>query len=191
MLHDLSLMDAQLEIEQRATAEGYARFQREQTTTGKHEGVFAQADAAKVVAGCIPLVAAELERWMAASNNGQRGKSHSAIAILKRFDNDTLAYIALNQVFVGCTNNHAVAKVLVHIGTVLEGEVAAKDLEADQGRKVAERIRTQVNKQGSATNRRKAFRSSLGAPGGVGERLQGAHGRAAPGGRPTGSPEPL
>jgi DNA-directed RNA polymerase len=166
---DTELMDAQLDIEQRSTAEGYARFVREQDTARKHEGAHAQADASKVIAGCIPLVAEELERWMVEADKAGKGRSHTALPVLRRFDPATLAYIALNQVFVGCTNNSAIAKVLVHLGTVVEGEVQAQQLQEDQGRKVAERIRAHVNKQGSANNRRKAFRKLARSVGQQGE----------------------
>lgn len=154
---DTTLMLAQLDMEQRSTAEGYARFIKQQTTTAAHEGAHAATDAAKVIAGCIPLVATEIDRWLEA-NCKQRGRTHKAVAVLKRFDASTLAYIALNQVFVGCTSNQPCPKVLVHIGTVLEGEIVALDLAADQGRKVAARIKAQVSKQGSSSNRRKAFK---------------------------------
>lgn len=160
---DQALMDAQLGLEQRATAEGYARFEKEQATKTLHEGAFAQAHAAKVIAGCVPLVAAEVERWMVEADNGGKGRTHRALSILRRFASDVLAYIALNQVFEGCVQNQSVARVLGHIGTILEGEVAAQELEADQGRKVANRIREQVNKQGSARNRRKSFKKLTGA----------------------------
>jgi DNA-directed RNA polymerase, mitochondrial len=156
-LLDTALMTAQLDIEQRSTAEGYARFIKEQEAARKHEGPFAQADASKVIAGCIPLVAAEIERWIAASARGGKGKTHTAITVLKRFDLATLAFIALNQVFSGCISQQTLPRVLVHIGTVVEGEVIAQNLGKDQGQKVADRIRQQINKQGSASNRRKAF----------------------------------
>jgi DNA-directed RNA polymerase len=157
LLNTESLMEAQLELEQRSTAEGYARFIKEQETTKAHEGSYAQADASKFIAGCVPLVAKEIERWLG-ENCKQLGRTHKAVSILKRFESYTLGYIALNQVFVGCTNNNSVNKILGHIGTVLEAEVWAQDLEKDQGRKVAKRIKEQVNKQGSAANRTKAFR---------------------------------
>jgi DNA-directed RNA polymerase, mitochondrial len=161
MLHD-PLMEAQLDLEQRSTAEGYARYNREQDKNKDHEGSHATKEAGKVIAGCIPLVAIEIDRWLEANNKGGKGRTHKAVAVLKRFDSATLAYMALNQTFVGCTSNHSVSKVLVHLGTVLEGEVLALELAADQGRKVAERIKSQVGKQGSQSNRRKAFRKLIG-----------------------------
>jgi DNA-directed RNA polymerase, mitochondrial len=152
------LLEAQRSLEQRAMAEGYARYEKEQASATQNEGAYATKEATKVIRGCLPLVSQEITAWLTANDNKGRGKTHVSVKVLNRFDSDTLAFIALNQTFVGVTSNYSAPKVATHIGTVIENEVIALDLQADQDRKVAERIRQQVAKQGSAKNRTKAFK---------------------------------
>src|SRR5690348_8865621 len=125
------LMDAQLDIEQRSLSEGYHRYLKEQETTKVHEGAYATTEASKFIRGCIPLVSKAIESWLEDNTpTGSAGRTHRAYAILKRFDSDTLAFIALNNVFSGCLKKFPVSLVVGRIGTTLENECLAQDLEA-------------------------------------------------------------
>lgn len=153
-----SLLEAQRDLEQRSQAEGYARFNKQQESTRVNEGPYATVEATKVIRGCIPLVSSEITAWRE-ERKVRKGKTHKALSILNRFDADTLAFIALNQVFTGVMSHHVLPKVMVHIGTVLEGEVIAQEIEAAQEKKRDfARIKAQVSKQGSKRNRAKVLK---------------------------------
>ena len=152
------LIEAQRDLEQRSQAEGYARFSKQQESTKVNEGSYATVEASKVIRGCIPLVSKELTQWQE-ERKGRKGKKHIALKVLSRFDTDTLAFIGLNQIFTGITSSATIAQVMVHIGSVIEGEVIAKDIDAAQeSRKTIARLRRQVSKQGSKRNRSKVFK---------------------------------
>lgn len=147
------LLEAQRDMEQRSQAEGYARFNKQQESTRVNEGPYATVEATKVIRGCIPLVSSELTAWL------KSVRRHKALSTLRRFDDDTLAFISLNQVFTGVMSHHTLPKVMVHIGTIIEGEVIAQDIEAAQDKKRNfARIKAQVSKQGSKRNRAKVLK---------------------------------
>lgn len=156
MLTD-NLLDAQIAIEQTALEAGRNRFLERQKKTVKDEGEHATVEAYKFTKGSIPLVSEQISKWLEENDRGGKGKTHSALSTLKRIDNDKSAYMALNAVFKGATNSMTVAGIQALLGTIVEQEVLALDLEEKAGRKVAKRVQAQVSKQGSAKNRRKAF----------------------------------
>lgn len=157
MLHK-ELLDAQRDIELRSTAEGYARFTKANSSALKHEGPYATVEATKVISGSISIVSKEITAWLEkAIRAGGRGKSPMALSVLRTFDTDTLAFITLNAVFAGVTKQLSAAAVQAHIGTTVETEVIARDLEAIREGKVADRVGKVLSRQGSSRNRAKVF----------------------------------
>lgn len=153
-----ALLDAQRDLEARSRTEGYARFIKQQKTTEVNEGAYATVEATKVIRGCLPLVSQEITAWIDKADYGGRGKRHGALSILKQFDPDILAFITLSQVFSGITQHHTLPAVQAHIGTIIEIECIALEIERERGKKTANRIHDIAMRQGSRRNRTKAFK---------------------------------
>jgi DNA-directed RNA polymerase len=158
MQPDQELLDAQLRLEQKATSEGYYRYLEEQKNTQTNEGAHATAEGRKLIKGALPLVTLQVLKWIEENDNKGKGKTHTGLKTLKRLDPDVLAYIALNSTFNGVTIGYSTTQVQVHIGTTVEQEIMALELEEARGRKVARRIHDRVAKQGSSRMRKKAFK---------------------------------
>lgn len=159
-LSDLSSSDlfaAQRDIELRASKDGFDRYIKNQHNAVHNEGGHASSEAVKIIRGCIPLVADKVREWLDANDHGGRGKRHAALAVLKRFDPDLMAFLALNGVFAGITKAQTVAAIQTHIGGQVEAEVMAQDIAELQGRKVAQRIASVTSRQGNERNRKKVF----------------------------------
>jgi DNA-directed RNA polymerase len=150
------LIEAQRTIELRAAKDGYNRYIKAQQSSVDNIGGHASSEAVKIIKGCIPLVAAEIDAWVEAHDKpGKGGKRPAALSTIKRFDTDLLAFIALNGVFSGITKEQTVAAIQTHMGGQVEAEVIALDIEAEQDRKAAARIRKVVNKNGSSRQRQR------------------------------------
>lgn len=159
------LLDAQYELEQRATTNGYDRFLKHEESAKANEGAYATLAASKIIRGCIPLVSKAISSWLEANSrlcgkgSGRGGgRPHTAYSTLNRFDPDALAYLSLQGVFQGVTFDYTLSKILTSLGQSLEAEVIAKELEDQRGLKTAKRIKEMVSKQGSARNRSKVFK---------------------------------
>lgn len=156
--HDnATLITAQREIELRSATDGYNRYIKQQDSTSASMGGHSTSEAVKMIRGSIPLVSAEVTKWIEANTKPGRGKRHAALAVLNRFDPDVLAFLALNSIFAGITKEHTVAAIQTHIGGQIEAEVMALDIQQLQDKKVAARLKAVTAKQGSARNARKAF----------------------------------
>lgn len=152
-----TLIEAQRTIELRASQDGYNRYIKQQQSAVDNLGGQSSAEAVKMIRGSIPLVAEQIRAWVEANDHGGRGKRHAALAVLKRFDADLLAFLSLNSVFAGITEEHTVTAIQTVIGGQVESELIALEVEANQGRKVAKRIKEVTQRQGSARNRKKVF----------------------------------
>jgi DNA-directed RNA polymerase len=151
------LIAAQRDLELRASKDGFDRYIKQQQSSSDNIGGHSTAEAVKIIRGCIPLVSAQITKWVESNTRPGPGKRHAALAHLKRFDPDLLAFLTLNSVFAGITKEHSIANVQTHIGGQVEAEVIALNVEELQGRKVAARILAVANKQGSSRNRKKVF----------------------------------
>ena len=151
------LIEAQRRIELRASKDGYERYIKQQQSNEDSLGGHSTAEAVKMIRGSIPAVSEKIAEWIEENDYEGRGKRHAALAVLKRFDPDLLAFTALNSVFSGITAQHPVASVQASLGGQVEAEVIALDIEEAQGRKVAKRLKAVVNKNGSARQRKKVF----------------------------------
>lgn len=152
-----TLIEAQRTIELRASQDGYNRYIKQQQSAVDNLGGQSSAEAVKMIRGSIPLVAEQINAWIEANDHGGRGKRHAALAVLKRFDADLLAFLSLNSVFAGITEEHTITAIQTVIGGQVEAELIALDIEEAQGRKVAKRIKEVTQRQGSARNRKKVF----------------------------------
>lgn len=152
-----TLLTAQRDIETRASKDGYDRYIKQQDSTVSNLGGHAAAEAVKLIRGSIPLVAEKISAWVAENDHGGRGRRHFALSTLKRFDPDLLAFLTLNCVFAGITQEHQVVSIQTAIGGQVEAEVMGMDLEEAQGRKVANRIKAKVASNGSYSQRKRIF----------------------------------
>lgn len=143
------LLDAQREIETRASKDGYDRYIKQQDSAVSNMGGHASAEAVKLIRGSIPVVSAKISDWIAENDHAGRGRRHAALAVLKRFDPDLLAFLTLNGIFSGITQEQQVVTIQTGIGAQIEAEIVSMDLEETQGRKVALRVKAQVAKNGS------------------------------------------
>jgi len=151
------LISAQRDLELRSSKDGYDRYIKQQQSNVDSLGGHASAEAVKMIRGAIPLVSEKIGAWLEANDRPGPGKRHAALAVLKRFDVDLLSFLTLNCLFSGITAENSVASVQTAIGGQLEAEVMALDVEEQQGKKVAARLRMVAAKQGSARNAKKAF----------------------------------
>jgi DNA-directed RNA polymerase len=153
------ILDAQRELEARATSEGYDRFIQHQKQVSDNEGDFATVEGRKFISGAIPLVAKEIENYLQNANKGQgKGRTPVAYGILKDFHPEALAFIALSNAYHAFTRKSSLADAMVQIGNILETEVVAKLLEQERGLKVALRIQKQLQRQGSSKSKIKALK---------------------------------
>jgi DNA-directed RNA polymerase len=151
-----TLITAQSDMELRASKEGYDRYIKQQTSAEANLGV--GAEGVKIIRGCIPLVSSQITQWIGANDKaGQRGKRHAALAVLKTLDPDLLAFLCLNNVFTGITNDQSATAIHIHVGGQVEAEVMAQTIEDQQGRKVSARLRMVTSSQGTSRNRQKVF----------------------------------
>lgn len=151
------LLTAQRDIETRASKDGYDRYIKAQDSAISNLGGHAAAEAVKLIRGSIPLVSAKIAAWIAENDHGGRGRRHVALATLKRFDPDLLAFLTLNSIFAGITQDRQLVTTQYFIGGQVENEVMALDLEEAQGRKVAGRIKAKVAQNGSYHQRKRVF----------------------------------
>lgn len=156
MLHD-TLMEAQATLEIQGRTEGYERFTTTQLRADKSFGFGQRYESVKIMRGCVPLVSAEVRRYLDTASNGGRGRTPKALAILTRFDPDQLAYAALNGVFNGVAKLHPTQKVGLFIGHMLEAELLAAHMRDKLGAKRFDSVAHEVKKQGTARGRRKAL----------------------------------
>lgn len=154
--HD-TLLEAQRLIETRATKDGYDRYVRHQDSAVTNLGGHAAAEAVKLIRGSIPLVSEKIALWVAANTHGGRGKRHAALAVISRLDADLLAFLSLNCVFAGITQEQQIVSIQSSIGGQVEAEIMGLDLEEAQGRKVALRIKQKVASNGSFSQRKRVF----------------------------------
>jgi DNA-directed RNA polymerase, mitochondrial len=152
------LAKAQLDMESRATADGYKRFQKHQKQIADNQGDFATTEGKKLVSGSIPLVAEEIQKYIDTASNGGRGKTPFALSVIREFEPEALAYIALNYVYMGTIRGHSLGHIHVNVGQAVETEVIAKTIELERSVKVAERIQSKLAQQGSLKNKLKAFK---------------------------------
>ena len=150
-------LDAQRQMELRASQDGFNRYIKQQQSAVDNMGGHAGAEAVKLIRGSIPLVSEKVALWIAENDHGGRGKRHAALAVLKRFDIDMLSFIALNSIFSGVTRMGKIASVLTTIGGQIEAEAKLLDIEEAKGRKVAARLKAVVSRNGSTRARGKAF----------------------------------
>lgn len=151
------LLDAQREIETRASKDGYDRYIKQQDSAVSNMGGHASAEAVKLIRGSIPVVSAKISGWIAENDHAGRGRRHAALAVLKRFDPDLLAFLTLNGIFSGITQEQQVVTIQTGIGAQIEAEIVSMDLEETQGRKVALRVKAQVAKNGSYHQRKRVL----------------------------------
>lgn len=151
------LIQAQIALENAALDSGVTRFLQRQDQTAQDEGDHSRAESYKLTKGAIPLVSEEILKWTKDNDRCGKGRTHTALSILKSLDSDKLAYAALNAVLNGAWSSKTITHVQNNLGRVVEQEVLAMDLETEAGRKVAKRVQTRVSKQGTAKNRLKAF----------------------------------
>jgi DNA-directed RNA polymerase, mitochondrial len=153
-----SLVEAQKAMELRSSKDGYDRYIKKNDQTIVSLGGHAGAEAVKLIKGSIPLVSEKIADWLNTHNSKTgRGKRHQALTILNQLDVDLLSFITLNCIFAGITRANTLLSVQTTIGSQIEAELAAKELEDSRGKKVAARIKATVAKQGSARNARKVF----------------------------------
>ena len=152
------LAQAQLEMETRATADGYKRFQKHQKQVADNQGDYATVEGKKLVSGSIPLVAEEIQKYIDSAGNGGKGRTPFALSVLREFEPEALAYIALNYVYMGTIRNQALGHIHFNVGQAVETEVIAKTIELERSVKVAERIQSKLAQQGSLKNKLKAFK---------------------------------
>lgn len=152
-----TLYHAQREIETRASQAGYNRYIKTQQAAVDNLGGQASSEAVKIIKGSIPMVSDQITAWLEANDHGGRGKRHTALATLKRFDPDLLAFLALNSIFAGITKQHPAVTTHALIGALLEAEVMALDLQEQSQRKTASRISAVVSKNGSSRQRKRVF----------------------------------
>ncbi|MFC0685333.1 DNA-directed RNA polymerase, partial [Novosphingobium clariflavum] len=156
--HDTpTLIEAQRRIETRSSKEGYERYIKQQQSTADNLGGQSTAEAVKMIRGSIPLVSEQVSLWIAENDYEGPGKRHAALSVLKRFDPDLLAFIALNAIFSGITAQHPAVTVQTALGGQIEAEVIALDIEEAAGRKATKRMKAVIEKNGSARQRKKIF----------------------------------
>lgn len=151
------LIAAQREIELRASQDGFNRYIKAQTSAVDNIGGHASSEAVKIIRGAIPLVSEKIVEWIDANTHDGRGKRHTALSTLKRFDPDMLAFLALNSIFAGITKERPAVTTHTLVGSLLEAEVITLDIEEAQGRKVSQRLQTVVNRNNSSRQRKRIF----------------------------------
>lgn len=156
-----SLVEAQIELERTATADGVERFLKSQKTTLDNEGPQATVEASKLIKGSIPLVSKEIESYLSTASNGGKGRTPKALKYLSQIDPDKLAYVALAAVYSGTIKSNSVGAVQAHIGSTVETELMVQHLEKLRDRKVTNRLQERLMRQGSAKSRSKAFRKMI------------------------------
>lgn len=154
---EITPLDAQRQMELRASQDGFNRYIKQQRSSVDNMGGHAGAEAVKLIRGSIPLVSEKVAMWLVENDRKGRGKSHVALAVLKRFDVDMLSFVALNSIFAGITREHKIAAVLTTIGGQIEAEVKVLDIAEAHGRKAAARLKAVVTRNGSSRARSKAF----------------------------------
>ena len=147
----------QYELECLSLNEGRERFLQTQESLRKHEGGHATAAATKLIRGSIPLVAAEIAKYLSSADRKGVGATPPALSILSMFDDHQLAYIALNVVFDCITHDKTLTTTCHRIGLALQAECVAGALVEQRGKKTAERIQGVLAQQGSAKMRAKVF----------------------------------
>ncbi|WP_162987230.1 hypothetical protein [Sphingomonas paeninsulae] len=177
------LDQAQRDMEASSAISGRERFQAADEATIRNEGHHATAAGVKLIRGAIPMVASEITKWVDANAaKAGKGKAHTALSTLRRIDTHTLAYAALNAVHNGTLRLQSSAMVQLAAGQLVESEIVAQDLAAQQkalvaqriadlkadgestkgmpkeGRAVINRIASVVSAQGSAKSRSKVFK---------------------------------
>jgi hypothetical protein len=93
-----TLLNAQRDIETRASKDGYDRYIKQQDSAVANLGGQAASEAVKLIRGSIPLVSKQIADWVSDNDHGGRGRRHVALATIKRFDPDLLAFLTLNCV---------------------------------------------------------------------------------------------
>jgi DNA-directed RNA polymerase, mitochondrial len=152
-----TLLDAQKLIETRSTKDGYDRYIKAQDSAVSNLGGHAAAEAVKLIRGSIPVVSKKISDWVAENDHGGRGRRHVALATIKRFDPDLLAFLTLNCIFAGITQEQQLVTIQSSIGGQVEAEVMGLDIEEAQGRKVANRVKAKVSQNGSYHQRKRVF----------------------------------
>jgi DNA-directed RNA polymerase len=157
-----TLGDQQRAMEVSSLIEGNSRFLKAQENLLKNEGAHATLGGAKLIKGAIPIVAAEVAIYLAGASNGSTGgKTAAGLSVLKHFDPETLAYIALKGVFSGAVSGSTITKVMTSMGRFVEAECHAQALQEQRGSKATARIQGVLGKQGNAKMRAKVFTKLL------------------------------